>query len=205
MDFREQKICELFGDSKGFLPKARLEKYALRLQQIPTDKLVEFSIFADSFRENYQNTDMLLNKALNEWGKLLLAKAQAKGLRYFQSVDGLAEFCKKTYKEQLLCNCGKGSGFKDFVIISVDSDGNLRNNFVVLDNGTFQRLTSDETAQIFNWLFENQHKIGNVEYINPSYEEETPAIEHKQELIPQNKQVASMVKQLSNKLALKRA
>lgn len=173
MDAKRLKIIsELFGDSKGFLPQSRLMKYNAKLNFVPTDRLIEFSLFADKFRNAYQNTDTLLHKASLAWNKQIFLTMRQKGVRYFKSVEEVAEFCSEAYRGERLCSCGSGSGFMDFVVISVDEDGNLRNNYVVLENGTFKRLDSNESATLYTWLFENQDRIGVIKQVSTNSKKE---------------------------------
>lgn len=162
MSEREQIICELYGDSKGFLTPARLAKYSLLLKNVATNELINFSVFAEKYRKEYQNTDALLFRATMEWNKIVFLKMREKGLRFFNDVDTLAAFCKEIYRGTRLCNGGTGSGFLESTIISVDANGVLRNE-CVLENGVFQRLTSDEETHLFEYLLEHQEKIGVVQ------------------------------------------
>ena len=150
MSEREQIICELYGDSKGFLTPARLAKYSLLLKNVATNELINFSVFAEKYRKEYQNTDALLFRATMEWSKIVFLKMREKGLRFFNDVDTLAAFCKEIYRGTRLCNGGTGSGFLESTIISVDANGVLRNE-CVLENGVFQRLTSDEETHLFEY------------------------------------------------------
>jgi len=79
MSDREQIICELYGDSKGFLPPARLAKYSLLLKNVATSELINFSVFAEKYRKEYQNTDALLFRATMEWSKIVFLKMREKG------------------------------------------------------------------------------------------------------------------------------
>lgn len=162
MSEREQIICELFGDSKGFLTPARLAKYSLLLKNVATNELINFSVFAEKYRKEYQNTDALLFRATMEWSKIVFLKMREKGLRFFNDVDTLAAFCKEIYRGKRLCNGGTGSGFLESTIISVDTNGVLRNEWV-LENGGFQRLTNDEESHLFEYLLDHQEKIGVVQ------------------------------------------
>lgn len=186
MDAKRLKIIsELFGDSKGFLPQAKLMKYDAKLNFVPTDKLIEFSLFADKFRDAYQNMDTLLHKASLAWNKRMFLTIRKQGVQYFKSAEEVAEFCREAYKGELLCSCGLGSGFKDFVVISVDDDGNLRNNYVVLDNGAFKRFDSDETATLYGWLFKNQDRIGVIRQVSVE--------DHEKEKIERQKTIPELI------------
>ena len=97
-----------------------------------------------------------------EWSKIVFLKMREKGLNFFSDITTLAVFCKEVYRGSRLCNGGKGSGFLENTIISVDTNGVLRNEWV-LENGVFQRLTSDEENRLFEYLLAHQEKIGVVQ------------------------------------------
>ncbi|AQW80775.1 hypothetical protein [Campylobacter pinnipediorum] len=173
MDTKRLKIiADLFGDSKGFLPQAKLIKFDKKLSSIKTDELINFAIFADRFRGNFVNNDLVIHKALMFWHKKRLEEQARPGVKYFKNIEDMIAYCKEVYKNEELCS-GKpgegGNGFLEFVIIKMDSEGVLRNSFVVTDNGVYQRLDANETSIVYRYLFDNQHMIGKINRISEEW------------------------------------
>ncbi|AQW85461.1 hypothetical protein CPIN18021_1077 [Campylobacter pinnipediorum subsp. caledonicus] len=194
MDSKRLKIiADLFGDSKGFLPQSKLMKFDKKLSSIKTDELISFAIFADRFRGNFVNNDLVIHKALMFWHKKMLEEQARPDVKYFKNIDDMIAYCKEVYKNEELCSgCpGKGgNGFLEFVVIRVDNDGVLRNSFVVTDNGVYQRLDANETNIVYRYLFDNQHMIGKIkriseqEFARLTYKQEEPKQEEVKEMSP---------------------
>ncbi|MDL0089276.1 hypothetical protein [Campylobacter gastrosuis] len=163
---RAKLLAELFGDSRGFLSQAKILKFSQKLHFIPDDELINFAIFVDNFRGNFISTDLAVHKAAIAWQKMAFERVKNSGKSFFKGVNELIAFCKEAYRGEGLCSCEKGSGFLPFVVIVVDDEGNLRNSAVVNESGVFKRLDSSESAKFYNWLFNNQHKIGDIKRIS---------------------------------------
>lgn len=166
MDTKRAKlIADLFGDSKGFLSKGKILKFDKKLRSIKTENLIDFSIFADKFRSDFLNSDLIIHKALIAWHKKIFLNIKKPGIKYFKNIDEMIEFLKEGFKEEFVCSGAKDNGFLPFAKIFMDDKGELRNSCVVIENGTFQRLNGEESYKVYNYLFTNQEKIGYIENI----------------------------------------
>ena len=165
IDFERRKLIkELFGDNKSYLPRAKVIKYHKILELVDTNKLIDFSIYMDSFRGEYVSVEVAMNKAINSYKKALILNSIKKGIKAFKNVKELVKFVKEAYRGEDLFSGHKGSPYIEGVVICVDDDGNLRNKFVVNKNGVFQRLDSVDEKRVWEYLFAHQEKIGAVEY-----------------------------------------
>lgn len=204
MDTKRAKlIADLFGDSKGFLSRGKILKFDKKLSSIATDQLIDFSIFADQFRGEFLNSDLVIHKAIIAWHKNIFMSIKRPGIRYFNDMQSLKEFIKEAFKMQILCSGGAGSGFLPYAKIFVDDNGELRNSCVVLENGTYKRLDGDECEMIYNYLFANQDKIGYVENITREEYEKLERGQEQQQIEYKSNAANNSVKMLVNK-AIKR-
>ncbi|MBE3022918.1 hypothetical protein [Campylobacter sp. 7477a] len=163
---RAKLIADLFGDSKGFLPQAKIIKFDRKLHFIPDDELINFAIFTDNFRANFVSTELAVHKASIAWQRMTFERVKYVGGSFFRGLEEMISFCREAYRGEALCSCEDGSGYLPYVVITVDDEGNLRNSASINENGVFKRLDSSETSQIYSWLFANQHKIGDVKRIS---------------------------------------
>lgn len=163
---RAKLIADLFGDSKGFLPQAKIVKFDRKLYFISDDELINFAIFTDNFRANFVSTELAVHKASIAWKRMTFEQVKCVGGSFFKGLNEMINFCREAYRGEALCSCEYGSGYLPYVVIEVDDEGNLRNSACINENGVFKRLNSSETSQIYNWLFKNQHKIGDIKRIS---------------------------------------
>lgn len=165
IDFERRKLIrELFGDSKSYLPRAKVIKYHKVLELVETNKLIDFSIYMDYFRGEYVSVEVAMNKAINSYKKALILNSIKKGIKAFKNVKELVKFVKEACRGEDLFSGHKGSPYIEGVVICVDDDGNLRNKFIVNKNGVYERLDSADTRRVYEYLFNHQEKIGAVEY-----------------------------------------
>lgn len=112
-------------------------------------------------------------------------------------MESMIKYIETYFKGKELGN-GLAS-YYDYVVIGLDKDLNLINKYKVLENGGFYKLNSEEKTRVYTYLFENQHKIGSVEYV-PYYK--TTQIEHKAthgDKI-ESKKVGNLLKNMKGKL-----
>ncbi|QKF64576.1 hypothetical protein [Campylobacter corcagiensis] len=161
---RRKLIKELFGDNRSFLPRSKVIKYHKVLEGIETDKLIDFSIYMDTFREEFVSVDVAMQRAVNAYKKALILSEIKKGKKALKSIKEVERFCKLAFRgEDLFSGC-KGSPYIEGVVICIDDEGNLRNKFIVNKNGVFQRLDSFDTKRVWEYLFKHQERIGVIEY-----------------------------------------
>ena len=160
------------------------------LLDIPNDKLMDFIVFRMSYIEPMQSKELITKNALFDFRKKQYLESVANGEFFFLNTDEVKEFCKTYFKGQDLCY-GPADYF-DYVIISMDKDGNLINKFVIND-GFYLKLTSQEEAKVYLWLFENQKRIGDIKVV-PYFENKSKIlIENKKEDITINDNVLKLL------------
>lgn len=154
------------------------------IKDIPDDKLMDFIVYRINFIEPMQSKELITKNALFSFRKKQYLQMIKQNDSFFKSVDDLKHFCKAYFKGQDLCY--GASDFFDYVIIAMDKDCNLINKFVVND-GFYLKLTSQEEAKVYLWLFENQKRIGDIKIV-PYFESKTKAlVESKREEIIDNR------------------
>ncbi|BCX79262.1 hypothetical protein LBC_07240 [Campylobacter sp. 19-13652] len=131
------------------------------LANVSQSELFEFFSFRLQFIAPMVSKELATMQALRAYEKLKTLRALKAGYRVFESVQALESFVKEHFRGEALSNGGDGSGFFEYGIISVDNDGELRNQHVIV-NGAYQRLNTTEAADYYNWLLDNQHKIGDI-------------------------------------------
>jgi len=142
------------------------------IKDIPDNKLADFFAYRLNFVDEKMSVELITKKAIFEYKRLLMQARLKKGEKIFKSIPELKRFLQDYYKGKDIASCGDRSGFLEFVVIGMDKEGNLINKAVKTDFGTFEKLTADEEAKFLNWLLENQHRIGFIDYeaVNRKYE-----------------------------------
>lgn len=156
------------------------------IQDVPNDKLLDFIVFRTNYIEPMQSKELITKNALFDFRKNQHMENIRIGRMKLESLNQLKDFCQTYFKNKNLCY-GPAS-FYDYVIISIDKDGNLFNNF------NLKRLDSADESKVYNWLFENQNRIGVIEQIE--YYDEPMKLESKRF---EDEIKSDEVKQLMNK------
>lgn len=167
------------------------------IKDIPDDKLKDFLVFRMGFIDQYKSKELITKEALFEYQKIKTQHQLKKGVQVFENMASMIKYIETYFKGKELGN-GLAS-YYDYVVIGLDKDLNLINKYKVLENGGFYKLNSEEKTRVYTYLFENQHKIGSVEYV-PYYE--TAQIEHKKEQnnTIESKKVGNLLKNMKGKL-----
>lgn len=158
---RRELIKELF-ELKN---EIKIMQYEMLLREIPTEQMINFANYTLSTKKETESKETNIARALREFHRDITVQAIKNGMFEFQNITDMKDFIFKSFINQRLCSCGKGSGFLDFVIISVDENGYLRNNYALNENGTHKRLDANEETKLFKWLFGNQKNIGQIKDI----------------------------------------
>ena len=134
------------------------------IKDIPDNKLADFFAYRLNFVDEKMSVELITKKAIFEYKRLLMQARLKKREKIFKSIPELKRFLQDYYKGKDIASCGGNSGFLEFVVIGMDKEGNLINKAAKTDFGTFEKLTADEEAKFLNWLLENQHRIGFIDY-----------------------------------------
>lgn len=149
--------------------------------EIDDEDLIDFFKFRLNFIEQYTSKELATKKALIAYKQNQILNALAGGIRVFNDKERMINFIKTVFKGKDFCYGAKG--YRDFVIFGLDESGEILNKYAIDDFGRFMKLNSDESAEIYNWLFENQHRIGVIKHISKA---ETDKIAQAKKIAPVN-------------------
>ena len=133
------------------------------LKPLKDEDIIPFFAYRASFIQPKQSSELITKNAVAAFRKQKALEAIKEGKFSFKSVEQLVEFVKTFFRNERLCY---GATYKDFVIIGVDEYGNLINHYHINQAGKPVQLSSDDEAEIYAWLFENQKRIGVIKYIS---------------------------------------
>lgn len=137
------------------------------IKDIPDEKLKDFLVFRMNFMDQYKSKELVTKEALFEYQKIKTQHDLKKGVKVFENISKMIKYIETYFKGKEL---GNGlANYYDYVVVGLDKDLNLINKYKVLEKGGFYKLNSEEKTRVYTYLFENQHKIGSVEYV-PYYE-----------------------------------
>lgn len=132
--------------------------------EIDDKDLIDFFKFRLNFIEQYTSKELATKKALIAYKQNQILNALAGGIRVFSDKEQMINFIKTVFKGKDFCYGAKG--YRDFVIFGLDESGEILNKYAIDNLGRFVKLNSDESAEIYNWLFENQNRIGVIKHIS---------------------------------------
>jgi hypothetical protein len=166
------------------------------IKDVPNENLKDFLVFRMRFIDQFKSKELITKEALFEYQKNKIENRLRNGEIVFSNIKDMQNYIETYYKGKEL---GYGLGhYKDFVIIALDRDCNLLNTYYA-PNGNFYKLTSTEKQVVYNFLFENQHRIGDVKQI-PFYEDDIKEIENKKVEEDENYISPKMIDFLKNKI-----
>lgn len=148
------------------------------LKPLKDEDIIPFFAYRTSFIQPKQSSELITKNAVAAFRKQKALEMIAEGKFSFKSIEQLVEFVKTFFRNERLCY---GATYKDFVIIGVDEYGNLINHYHINQAGKPVQLSSDDEAEVYAWLFNNQKRIGVIKYISEreilAQEEEQAKIE----------------------------
>lgn len=160
------------------------------ISDIPNEQLKNFLIFRMKFVEEFKSNELITKTALYEYRRLQMEQRLRNGEEPFDTVEQVQNFIETYYKNK---DIGYGLGkYYDFVVLGLDKDCNILNKYYINEHGSYYKLTSDEKAIIYDFLFKNQSRIGVVKY----YAREE--IENKLEMIENQKEKAIEIEYKDN-------
>lgn len=163
------------------------------IKDIPNEKLKDFLVFRMQFIDQYKSKELITKEALYEYNKIKIQHRLRAGEDVFETVEQVQQYVEAHFKNKEI---GYGLGaYKDFVVIAMDRDCNLLNTYYA-PNGSFYKLTSVEKEKVYKFLFENQHRIGDVKRI--PYYDDTKQIEAPKKEVDENN-IAPKVLEMINK------
>ena len=134
------------------------------ISDIPQHQLKNFLVFRMNYIEPMMSKELITKNALFDYRRIQIEARIKAGERVFGTMESMIKFIETYYKGK---NLGYGlATYYDFVIIAVDKDCNLVNKYATNEFGTFLKLDNDEKSKVYEFLFENQNRIGDVKYIS---------------------------------------
>lgn len=135
------------------------------IKELRDDELIPFFAYRANFIEPKMSAELITKNAVFAFRKEKLLKAIKNDKFRFKSVEQLSQFVKAYFKNQNLCY--GPDGFLEFAIIGVDENGDLINKYAINEYGKFKYLNGEDIAKVYEWLFNNQERIGVIKFINP--------------------------------------
>lgn len=133
------------------------------LKPLKDEDIIPFFAYRTSFIQPKQSSELITKNAVAAFRKQKALEMISEGKFSFKNIEQLVEFVKTFFRNERLCY---GTVYKDFVIIGVDEYGNLINHYQINQAGKPVQLSSDDEAEVYAWLFENQKRIGVIKYIS---------------------------------------
>lgn len=133
------------------------------LKPLKDEDIIPFFAYRTNFIQSKQSSELITKNAVAAFRKQRALEAIRDGKFSFKNIEQLVEFVKTFFRNERLCY---GATYKDFVIIGVDEHGNLINHYHINQAGKPVQLSSDDEAEVYAWLFENQNRIGVIKYIS---------------------------------------
>jgi hypothetical protein len=133
------------------------------IKDIPNDKLKDFLVFRMNYVDKFKSKELITKEALFEYQKKIVESRLRTGEKVFETVEAIKAHIETFYKGQDL---GNGvANFYDFVVIAINSDCELINKYTVNEHGNYKKLDSIDSARVYKWFFENQHRLGDVKIV----------------------------------------
>jgi len=132
------------------------------IADVPDHMLKKFLVFRMNYIQPKMSRELITKNALFDFRRIMIEDRLRKGERVFGSIVDLRQFLLSYYRGRDIVS--GPADYYDFVIIGMDEEGNLVNKYARNEYGSFLKLNSEESAKVLKWLFENQHKIGVVDY-----------------------------------------
>lgn len=141
--------------------KARIyDKY---ISDIPDGKLSDFFVFVMKYLEPYKSYEVAMKEAAFDFNRIGIRNRLKNMERLFSTPEAVKYHLETFYKGR---DVAYGPAiYLDHVVIAMNRDGELVNKYRINDHGNYSRLNADDAAEVIMWLFENQHRIGDVKIV----------------------------------------
>lgn len=133
------------------------------IKEVPNDKLKDFLVFRMNYIDKFKSKELITKEALFDYQRISIESRLRAGEKIFATVADVKNHIERFYKNKDLAN-GVAS-FYDYVVIALNADCELVNKFSTNLNGTFKKLHSIDSAKVYEWFFNNQHRLGDVNIV----------------------------------------
>lgn len=143
------------------------------ISDVPNEELKNFLVYRMGFIGQYKSKELVTKEAIFGYRKMQIENRLRAGENVFKFVGEVKTFVETYYKGS---DIGYGlASYFDYVIIALNNDCELINKYATTENGNYRKLNSIESAKIYQWLFENQNRIGDIKIVE-YYDTETKLI-----------------------------
>ncbi|NPA65064.1 MAG: hypothetical protein GXO16_08840 [Epsilonproteobacteria bacterium] len=132
------------------------------IADVPDHMLKKFLVFRMNYIQPKMSKELITKNALFDFRRLMIEERLRRGEKVFKSIEEVRQFLLSYYRGKDIVS--GPANYYEFVVIGMDADGNLVNKFAQNEYGSFLKLNSEESAVVLQWLFENQHRIGSIDY-----------------------------------------
>jgi len=160
------------------------------LRLISTDKLPQFAVSLIRNGGEMMRPDQMISTAVKKFEREAITETMRNGKR-ISNIEKFIEFIQYSFRGKSICNNVLGI-YKPYVIIGMDRDGNLVNQF------NWKKLSSEDEAIFYDWAFKNQSQIGIVKHVEQIEEQlkiENKAPDAVEDLTIVSSKVAKMIGQ----------
>lgn len=141
-------------------------QYLALLNGIPDSEIINFANYALKHKREFDSRDSYVARAVESFKASLALMAIREGKFSFKDRAEMVAFIKQNFRGKELVSGAKP--FLPYVVIALDENATLVNKFRVTDYGKFIPLSSDDVTLVYDYLFANQQRIGDVKYISQS-------------------------------------
>ena len=136
------------------------------IRDIPDSRLIDFGKFVIERFEPMKSKLLIIKEAIFDFRRMQIENGIRNGSFSFRTIDEMKEYLRTYYRGKEITN-GPASYF-DYVVIGMDKEGRLVNKYALDEFGRYLVLDGEGVSEVYRWLFENQHRIGKVEFHHPA-------------------------------------
>ena len=133
------------------------------IKDVQSDKLKDFLVFRMGYIDKFKSKELITKEALFDYQRFLIEDRLRAGEIIFANVEDIKKHIETFYKGKDLAN--GVANFYDFVVIALNSDCELINKYSMTTGGAYRKLHSIDSARVYKWFFENQHRLGDVKIV----------------------------------------
>lgn len=134
------------------------------IRGVPDEQIKDFLVWRMNYIHPMMSKELITKNALFDFQKMQTESKLRAGVEVFKTVEGVREYLQKFYRGREITN---GAGpFYEHVVIGMDRDGELINKSRQNEHGSFFKLNSEDSSEVYEWLLQNQDRIGVVRYIS---------------------------------------
>ncbi len=146
--------------------RAQAMVFESMIEDIPDSRLIDFGKFVIERFEPMKSKLLIIKEAIFDFRRMQIENGIRNGSFSFRTIDEMKEYLRTYYRGKEITN-GPAS-YYDCVVIGMDKEGRLVNKYALDEFGRYLVLDGEDVSEVYRWLFENQHRIGKVEFHHPA-------------------------------------